>query len=90
MVFNRFAVNPDRFLGSYNPAAARLSDKTEVVPSKRDEALEGAHQVVDSRTAVEQLSGVPDLILVTANVPLKMICRRSRFCSNVRAGTLES
>ena len=40
-------------------------------PSKREEALKfGAHQVVDSRTASEQLKGSLDLILVTANVPL--------------------
>jgi alcohol/geraniol dehydrogenase (NADP+) len=40
-------------------------------PSKREEALKfGAHQVVDSRTASEQLKSSLDLILVTANVPL--------------------
>jgi len=40
-------------------------------PNKRDEALSfGAHQVVDSRTAADQLRGALDLIVVTANVPL--------------------
>jgi uncharacterized zinc-type alcohol dehydrogenase-like protein len=40
-------------------------------PNKRDEALGfGAHQVVDSRTATDQLRGALDLIIVSANVPL--------------------